>query len=834
MKVEGSLQTRRDEENFLQKKVGKRSGERNIERTVNTPDEIDEAAILQEKVASRQAKVNSEQAVVLRAYNYFRIILSFILLFLSYEFADQTLVGTLEPRWFQRLVLAYLTINVAYGFAVVVSRDARIAVTATITSVVVLDIIFLSLLLFASGGISSSLGYLLVFAVSFGSMMVPGKKSFLFPVAATIASISVEVYLHTIVAVEGVQHFFHVTILITAFFMVNFFFQHVSRRITEREVEVAGLQTLDQIHQIAEQTRQELELSDSRFSVLLTSTAEGVLGLDIEGIVTFANPRACQLLDIEYDDLIDSDIQRFMTREADSRDDKVISFKPEKILALLGIDAKHVYNSSKWQTVRRDSFIVEYSCEATVNKSGERTGAVLLLQNITQQRENEERIQYLTNYDDLTGLANRANFQEVLKSAISGTRRTDRSMAILIVDIDHLSVINENMGQDTGDELLKIVAQRLLDSVREGDMVARLHADHFAVMLVDLDRAENAVIAADNIIKAIAEPMLINGNDVSTSVSIGIAELSESHNIPDDLINAGMSAVDNAKDEGRNTYRFFHADMQKRAEEKKRVQMLLRTAADNDEFEMVYQPILSLKNGKIQSCEALIRWFPKDGAPIRPDIFIPIAEESGQISKIGSWVLAKVSQQVKNWKSELGRYPTIAINVSTKQLRDSEFRKQFLAMTRTYEIPVEAVELELTETGMMEDPERCLEELTKLHDIGVSISIDDFGTGYSSLDYLRRLPLDILKIDMSFTSGIGVSENDEEIVLVMIRMAHAMGLKVICEGVETKEQLEFLKRHDCDQVQGYYFSKPKSVKEITELFIRESNGTIDIMAGEAS
>lgn len=834
MEQEANLQIETDE---LPETVSNRLAEQRPEQIAEAEaipqGETDEDAILQEKVNNRQAKWISERTVVLRVYNYFRIILSFLLLILFYEFADQTYVGALEPRWFQSLMLTYLMLNVAFGFAVLIAKDARITGTTAIMSVVILDIAFLSVLLFTSGGVSSGLGYLLVFAVSFGSVMVRDRRSLLFPMIAAVTSVFTELYLHNIGAIHGSQHFFQVTILGTSFFMVNFFFQYVSRKIAERELEVVGLETLDQLHQVAERTRQELEITNARFTVLLTSTAEGVVGLDIDGFITFANPRACQLLDIEYDDLIDSDIQRFMNREARSDNHKVVSFKPQKILELLSIDAKHIYNSCKWQTAKKESFIIDYSCEATVNKAGERTGAVFLFQNVTQQRENEERIQYLANYDDLTGLANRGNFQAAVKSAVSRTKRTDRSMAILVVDIDHLNVINEKMGQETGDELLKIISQRLQDALRDGDMVARLHSDQFAVMLVDLDRAENAAIAADHIIKAASEPMQINGNEVSTSVSVGIAVMNENHDNADDLISAGNSALENAKEEGRNTYRFFHPAMQQRAEEKKRVQILLRTAADNDEFEMVYQPIISLNDGKIQSCEALIRWFPDGGDAIRPDIFIPIAEESGQISKIGSWVLSKVSQQVKDWKVELGMYPTIAINVSTKQLRNSEFREQFQAMVKTHDIPVEVVELELTETGMMEDPEKCLEELVKLRNIGVSISIDDFGTGYSSLDYLRRLPLDILKIDMSFTSGIGVSDNDEEIVKVMIRMGHAMGLKVICEGVETREQLQFLQLHGCDQVQGYYFSKPKSVKDMTELFIKEREGTIDIMAGEA-
>jgi diguanylate cyclase (GGDEF)-like protein len=800
---------------------------------VNQQAETDEVTLNQSHLEIRQAKWDAERAVVLRVYNYFRIVLSFFLIIIFYEIPNQTFVGILEPRWFQTVVLVYLMLNVSTGFLILVSNDKRLTGLASAASIVVLDIFFLSMLIFTSGGVGSGLGYLLVFSISFGSVMLAGQTTWVFPALATVNSISTELYLHNTGAVEDSQHLFQVAMLGTSFFIVTFFFHYVSTRIKSRETEVVSLEAMDELHKIAEESRQELEISNSRFTVLLTSTGEGVLGLDMKGTVTFANPRACHLLDIEYEDLISSDIQRFMIVQGEADDEKIVSFRQQKILELLSIEPKFTYDPGNWQTAKNESFIIDYSCEATVNKSDERTGAVLLFQNVTTQRENEERIKYLSSFDDLTGLANRTNFQEVVKSAISRTQRTDRSMAILIIDTDHFAVINEKYGHEAGDEMLKVVARRLEDSLREGDIVARLHADQFAVMLVDLDHAENAAIVADNMTRSIAEPIPTSEGDVDTSVSIGIAVLQDKNSNANDLISSAVSALDVAKHEGRNTYRFFQPELQQKAEEKKRVQMLLRSAAENDEFQMLYQPIISLREEKIHSSEALIRWFPEGSDPIRPDIFIPIAEESGQITNIGSWVLGSVSQQVKQWKQDLDIYPTVAINVSSKQLRDSTFREQFLETLKTYEIPVDAVELELTETGVMEDPETCLDELVKLHDNGVSISIDDFGTGYSSLDYLRRLPLDILKIDQSFTFGIGESENDEEIVKVMIRMAHAMGLQVICEGVETREQLDFLSEHNCDLVQGYYFSEPRSVKDITNLFVGERDGSINIMEGAA-
>lgn len=376
--------------------------------------------------------------------------------------------------------------------------------------------------------------------------------------------------------------------------------------------------------------------------------------------------------------------------------------------------------------------------------------------------------------------------------------RTRRFMAILIVDTDHFTAINEKEGEETGDEILKSIAKRLQSLVRDGDLVARLQGDQFAIMLADLDQAEDASLVAEKVIAEIALPIEIDDRSISVSASVGIAGLIEIQASDNDLIGAGLSAVELAKKEGRNTYRFFNPDMQQKAEEKRQIQILLRSATENDEFQMMYQPIVSIQRGEISSCEALIRWYPEGGEPIRPDIFIPIAKESGQINQVGSWVLDSVAKQIKSWQTQIGDFPPVALNISSNQLRDSEFREQYVSIMKENEIPLEPVELELTETGMMEDAEKTLEELAKFYELGVKLSIDDFGTGYSSLDYLRRLPMHLLKIDQSFTQGIGQSEHDEEIVRVMIRMAHAMGLEVICEGVETREQLDFLRDQDCD------------------------------------
>ena len=801
---------------------------------MDSSTQIDEDAILQEQLRDRQSQHQHERAVVLRGYNYYRIVISFALLIIFYKVVNQTFVGVLEPRWFETIVMIYLACNVASGFFVLVNDNKWVISDSSIAAFVIVDTFFLTALLLTSGGIESGLGYLLVFTVAFGGIMVRGQLSILFASIATVCGISVEYYLHNTGAVNGTQHYYEMAMLGVAFFLVDYLFQYAAKLVDVRDQQVVSLEALNKVHQIAEQSRLQLEESNARFTVLLQSTGEGVIGLDTAGHITFANPSAYHLLETETE-LIDSDVQRFMVpaetstnTEAEGNVASIVP--PQKILELLNIPGKSIYDPLHWQTAQKEIFTIDYSCEATVNKAGEATGAVLLFRNVTQERENEQRVEYLANFDELTGLPNRTNFDGGLGSAISRNSRGNRFVAILVVDTDHLTVLNEEMGQDAGDKMLESVADRLRKIIRPGDLVARMHGDQFAVMLIDMETAEDAALVADKIIKEAAEPISWKDRTITTSVSVGIAVTGVGdERTSDELLSAANSAVADAKAQGRNTYRFFHPDMQKKAEEKKRVQIMLRSAIDNSEFKLMYQPIISLKEEKIASAEALIRWNPSDSAPITPDIFIPIAEESGQINSIGSWVLTTVIGQVKNWQENLGICPSVAINVSSKQLKNHDFREQFQSMLQIHNLPVGGVELELTETGVMDDPEKSMEELLKLHELGVSISIDDFGTGYSSLDYLRRLPLDILKIDQSFTFGIGESENDEEIVRVMIRMAHAMGLQVICEGVETKEHLDFLKEHDCDFVQGYYFSKPRSVEDMTALLEGEIDGSINIM-----
>lgn len=780
-----------------------------------------EELILQEQLAEREAKTLGQRAAVLRVYNYYRIILSFLLMILFYEVPGQTFIGAYEPALFQSVILVYVIFNVASGFYVLLVQNPATINTATISSITVTDLLFLATLMVTSGGVESGMDSLLLFAAAFGGVMIHGQISYLFPSTTLLLCFISATYTY-LTDTGDLHHFFEVALVGVAAFVINAMLQYVTNELKTREMEVVSLSTLERMRALAETSRKELEEQYDRFNVLLFSTSEGVLGLDTFGSIIFANPRACELLDVAHDELINRNLQEFMV-VSDTATEK------PPILEEMEVAALDNYDPELWQTHNGEAFIVEFKAEKTVNKEKEATGFVVLFKNISASRAQEEQLQHLATHDALTGLPNRAHFNDILENALSRAVRGDRVTAILLVDLDHFTVINDQAGQKVGDEILIQMAERLVASVRPGDMVARLSGDQFAVMLIDLDLAENAALVAEKVIRDIAEPLNMAGAPESISTSIGIAVTHKDIIRADELLAAAVAAVDSAKNQGRNQYCFFEPEIQQKAEEKKRIQMLLRNAIENNEFHLMYQPIVDIKAGKIASSEALIRWSPTDAEPIRPDIFIPIAEESGQINSIGAWVLETVSQQAKSWSEDVGQAPSIAINISSKQLQNDDFRKQFGEMLATYDIPVHKVELELTETGVMDDPDTCMRELTKLKELGVSISIDDFGTGYSSLDYLRRLPLDILKIDQSFTRGIGESDNDEEIVRVMIRMAHAMGLKVICEGVETEQHLRFLQEHDCDYIQGYLFSRPQAPEEIRRMIMGEQDGSYSIM-----
>ncbi len=431
--------------------------------------------------------------------------------------------------------------------------------------------------------------------------------------------------------------------------------------------------------------------------------------------------------------------------------------------------------------------------------------------------ETHQRLDYLAHYDTLTGLPNRELVTDRIKLAMAHTHRQGGRVAVLFIDLDNFKQTNDSLGHSVGDRLLQVVAQRLLDSVREGDTVARLSGDEFLLMLPDIVTIQDAATVAQKILTALTPPCHVGGNEIFIGASIGISIFPDDAASMEDLLRFADTAMHHVKHSGRNTYQFFTAAMNETAQHHSRMENALRRAVENNELELHYQPQVDVRNGRIVGMEALLRWHNPDLGHIPPAEFIPVAEDTGLIVPIGEWVLATVCAQGKRWASMGFSGLHVAVNISARQFRQKGFAANVRRILAASEMPPTMLELELTESVMMKDMDEVITVLDDLRTLGISVSIDDFGTGYSSLSRLKRFPIDLLKIDQSFVRDITTDTDDAAIVLAIITLAHSLRLHVIAEGVETAEQLDFLIRHGCDEIQGYLFSKPVPAAEFTSL-----------------
>jgi len=417
-------------------------------------------------------------------------------------------------------------------------------------------------------------------------------------------------------------------------------------------------------------------------------------------------------------------------------------------------------------------------------------------------------------HDALTGLPDRALLQDRMRQALALARRANRTPALLVIDLDHFREVNESLGHDAGDQVLLEVVVRLKGCLRSGDTLSRLGADEFMALLPDLARPEDASLVAEKIQHAVAQPYLVAGQTVFCSCSIGVAVADKPETDPTQLLQQAGLAVHAAKRAGRHAVQFFSGDLAQRVSDRLEMRSRLQSAIANGEFELHYQPQLELHRNRISGVEALLRWRQPQLGWIEPQRFVPVAEDTGQILAIGEWVLEQACAQHRRWiDSGLLDCP-VAVNVSGVQFRRDGFVEGVAAVLERTGLAPHRLELELTESVMMETGGKTLETLTRLRTLGVSLSIDDFGTGFSSLGYLKRLPIDKVKIDRSFVTDITHDSGDAAITLSVIAIAHHLRLRVVAEGVETPAQLAYLKRHLCDEVQGYLVSRPVPASEL--------------------
>jgi len=463
-----------------------------------------------------------------------------------------------------------------------------------------------------------------------------------------------------------------------------------------------------------------------------------------------------------------------------------------------------------WQRRKDDEEFLGWIEMSEVRDSlGMRSHFVAVVNDITDKKRAEQELRYLANYDTLTGLPNRALLSERLGRAIVRARRQETRVAVLFLDLDRFKDINDSLGHAAGDRLLKAAATRLQSTLSAADTVARLGGDEFTVVLEDVESLIAVERMAREILLAFATPLEVDErHDVNITPSLGISLYPDHALVPTDLLKFADTAMYQAKAEGRNTYQIYNETMDTEARQRAAIIASLRKALDRGEFRLMYQPRMAVADGSITGVEALLRWRSPELGEISPSVFVPLAEESGLILSIGEWVLHEACQQLKAWRAQGLVDISVGVNVSVLQLLRGNLADYLQKVLASTGLPADRIELEVTESMVMQNAEQATAVLNELRKIGVSLAIDDFGTGYSSLVYLKRLPIDTLKIDKEFIDDLTRDPDDEAITSTIITMGHSLGLNVIAEGVETEAQLNFLRDHGCDEIQGHWLSKP--------------------------
>jgi diguanylate cyclase (GGDEF)-like protein/PAS domain S-box-containing protein len=465
-----------------------------------------------------------------------------------------------------------------------------------------------------------------------------------------------------------------------------------------------------------------------------------------------------------------------------------------------------------------DVYPALFSISAVNGPDGQPSHFVSVFNDISHHKDYEQRLEFLAHHDALTLLPNRVLFQERCAASLNRARRLGHSVAILFVDLDRFKTVNDSLGHAVGDQLLKGVAERFGAQLRASDTVARLGGDEFAILLDDLPSSHGAAVASQKLLEALAKPFRIGAHELFTTASVGISCFPQDGASIEDLLRNADAAMYRAKEHGRNTYQYFSSDMNAQAFESLMMANSLRQALEREQLRVVYQPVVDLRTGAIASVEALLRWTHPEHGEIAPDRFIPVAEGTGMIASLGAFVADAALAQLKRWRDAGLRDLRVSVNVSARQLARPEFVGEVAEALARHGVPPGHLILELTETAVMQSPERMRRMLVQLAELGVKIAIDDFGTGYSSLAYLKGFPIDSLKIDKSFVAGVPGDGDDMAIVRAVVAMGRALGLHMVAEGVETEPQRAFLAAEGCHLGQGWHFGRPMPPGEVALLF----------------
>ncbi len=594
-----------------------------------------------------------------------------------------------------------------------------------------------------------------------------------------------------------------------------------AERLTSGSYETAiALPRSDELGQLArafDQLRERLRtatISRDYLDRVLGSMNEALILTDAEGRVTRVNPAAARLLELPESTLLGRPVAQIIApgRRADFHLEDSASRAQESVL--LGRDDAEVP--------------VSYTVSGIQDSNPGSRGFIIAARNIAERKMAEQRIRYLARIDALTKVPNRMQFQHLLQRAIARASRTGRRLALLYLDVDRFKDINDIYGHAGGDLCLETLTDRLRRLLPESTVIGRFAGDEFGIILDDIDEVGNDTVRladrAREMLRALAQVIAFQGQQIHMTASIGIAVYPVDANNVIDLVRSADSALYHAKRSGGDSIEFFDPEMNATATERLMLKSRLRRAYERDELLVHYQPKVDLRTGRVAGAEALVRWEMSDRGIVLPSEFIPLAEESNLILDIGEWVLERVCQDFKQWQKKMLFPGKVSLNLSLKQLRQPNFSGRVAEIFRRHGVPPASLELEITESTLMENPERTVRILDELYNMGLSLAIDDFGTGYSSLSALQKFPISTLKIDQSFVRDAATDADDATIVATIIQMGHGLNLDVIAEGVESHHQLRFLRSTGCDYVQGLLFGEPMSAAEFMRLLASQRQG----------
>lgn len=558
------------------------------------------------------------------------------------------------------------------------------------------------------------------------------------------------------------------------------------------------------------QAEEALRHSEEKYRNILENIQEAYFEVDLAGNFTFFNDSLCRLTGCTRKELTGTNYSRFSDKE-----------NSQKVFLAFN----KVYNTGKptegfdWLIIRKGGSkrYIEASVSLQKDSSGKPSGFKGVIRDITERKRIEQELNYMATHDTLTGLPNRLMFNQLLNQAIQSAKRNKNQLAVFFIDLDRFKIINDTLGHEAGDQLLQETAKRFRQSLRAVDVVGRLGGDEFVILIEDFHDMSQVAKVAHKILSAAIKPMVIIGEECRVTASIGISVYPDDGQDEQSLMKNADIAMYFAKEEGKNNYQFYSRDIKSQSTERLSIETNLRRALERGELSLDYQARLDFRTNEITGVEALLRWNNQYLGAVTPTQFIPVAEETGLIVPIGKWVMKTACAQNMAWQKQ-GLPPVcVAVNLSLRQLMDDNLLEDIKSVLKETGLAPNLLELEITESMVMHNPSRLIALLTKIKALGVRLAIDDFGTGYSSLAQIKHFPIDTLKVDRSFIRNLPQDSEDKAITEAIITMGKTLSLTVVAEGVETPEQENYLREHVCDEMQGFYFSKPVAAELFADL-----------------